>query len=357
MSKKIVLQEKILDIIQKKSGISTPEIGEIMNISRVSAYSYTKNLITENKIYQKGKGKATRYFPQKYKENTNIFLPAIQKILLEKYEEKVLEADILATFDKYCMYISSDDVIFTDFEAFVLWCRDTKHNFANRIPDKAVEYLDLAGSIEFLRRKNGFLEGTEAARSNLQGVMKVGFDTLYFCIPSVLRNGFGSTRTSIELRYGKKNGNAYLLEQAIENWIDPIRDFIIKKDIDACIFTPPTQDRRVQFRDILRKNLALKIPEIQSEKVAVFNKILEPQKDIRDKEKRVKNALQSLEVYVPKEINFYRHIVIFDDSFTTGATPNAVALKLKEAGYQGKITIITICGSFDYDLAISEAEI
>ena len=69
------------------------------------------------------------------------------------------------------------------------------------------------------------------------------------------------------------------------------------------------------------------------------------------------NAFLSLEVSLPKELNFYMHILILDDSFTTGATPNAIALKFRNAGYIGKISIITICGSFSYDLAITEDEV
>lgn len=88
-----------------------------------------------------------------------------------------------------------------------------------------------------------------------------------------------------------------------------------------------------------------------------FGKVLQPQKDIKDRRERVRNAFLSLQVTIPNELNFYKHILILDDSFTTGATPNAIALKLREANYAGKITIITICGSFDYDLAITEDEI
>lgn len=79
------------------------------------------------------------------------------------------------------------------------------------------------------------------------------------------------------------------------------------------------------------------------EKVPSFGKVLQPQKDIKDRRERVQNAFLSLQVTIPDELSFYKHILILDDSFTTGATPNAIAIKLRNAGYEGKVTIITIC--------------
>ena len=64
-----------------------------------------------------------------------------------------------------------------------------------------------------------------------------------------------------------------------------------------------------------------------------FGKVLQPQKDIKDRRDRVHNAFLSLQVTIPDELNFYKHIIILDDSFTTGATPNAIAVKLKNAGF------------------------
>jgi hypothetical protein len=359
-------------MIQARPGISSTQIASILNVSRITAYTYAQALVRDGKIKIEGTGKATRYFPSdtlyinSFLREKNIHLSSSEVhtlkmnvlfALRDKYEETVTEEELSDTFEDYCMYIVPDGSIIVGFDAFILWCMDSRHDFSDRIVTKAVEYLDVIGSIEYLRGKNRFLDATGATTANLGSNMNIGFDTFYFCMPSVLRHGFGNTRTSIELRYGKKNSNKYLLSQAIEKWIDPMREYVKKNHVDAIIFTPPTEGRSVQFRDVLENMLSLTVPKIRSEKIPPFGKVLEAQKDIHDKRRRVQNALLSLEVAIPNELDFYKHIVIFDDSFTTGATPNAIALKLREAGYTGRITIITICGSFDYDLAISEDEV
>lgn len=371
MNQKNLTEEKVFELVKASPGISSPQVAEKLSMSRVSAFRHLKSLLSIQKIRALGNGKATRYFLHENlyvgansgnegkvwsSDQVRILKDEILFALTEQYGETVSEEGLNETFEDYCTYIAPDDTVLTGFVAFLAWCGNQKHDFSERIVEKALEYLEIIGSIEYRRKKNGFLDGSESARANLKGLTDIGFDHFFFTMPSVLENGFGRTRTAIELYYGKLN-NRPLLERAIRIASDRIRRYVTDSLVDGVVFTPPTNNRTVQFRDLLENELALKIPKIRAEKVPPLGKVLQPQKDIRDREQRVRNAFLSLQVTIPNELPFYKHVLILDDSFTTGATPNAIALKLREAGYEGKITIITICGSFNYDLAITEDEI
>ena len=357
MKKALQSKERIFLMLEKIPGQKTTDIAKILGISRISVYTHLQKLMEEGRIKRTGQGRASRYFLVDQALQTQEIIPEIQKLLYEKYEETVTAKEILDTFQQYTMYINEDGIISYGLDAFVLWCHDTGHDYSNMMPEKAVEYIDLIGSTEYLRGKNGFLDVTVSARETLGEDMKVGFDKFFICMISVLSHGFGSTRTALSLRYGKKNSNSELLRDAISPWIHPIRDFVSKHHIDALVFTPPTEGRKVQFRDILAQELHLTIEKIIVEKLPLSGRVLESQKNIRDRKERIHNALGSMVVTIPSNLLSLSHILILDDSFTTGATPNAIALKFREAEYRGKITIITICGSFNYELAITEDEI
>ena len=345
MIQSLYTSERVFALVKSDPGISAPLVAEKLSMSRVSAYRHLQKLLSLKMVRIQGNGKATRYFPHElitiginFSENgrkwttdqVENFKEEVLFLLKKEFDENQSSEGIDEVFDTYCMYIASDDTILTGFLAFLAWCSDPKHDFSDRIIEKALEYLEIVGSMEFRRKKNGFLDGTSSAISNIQEFTKIGFDHFLFLMPSVLENGFGRTRTSIELYYGKLN-NRFLLEHTIEASVDPIRKYVALTQVDCLIYTPPTNNRTLQFRDVLEKKLALRLPNISAEKTQPLGKILQPQKEIRDRAQRVRNALISLQVYIPNELLVYKHILILDDSFTTGATPNAIALKLRDA--------------------------
>ncbi len=371
MNKRERLQSQIFDIVSTHAGISAPDIAKEAHVSRVTAYTYLKELMRLGIVESIGQGRATLYRRMSPRDTRILFKKESEPILNNRENdiltgiiqrthdergEEVNADSIRSIFDAYCMYIDPMNQIYTGIHAFVLWCLDEKHDFSDRIEEKAFEYFEIIGGIEYQRRKNNFFDGTQIYKSNLTGCMEIAVDRFYFHEIFALPNGFGRTRTAIELAYGKSNGNERLLKHAIRSSIESIRIFSDTEKVDGIVYVPPTMSRNIQFRDVLEKSLQLKIPTIKAEKIQNPTKIRIAQKDIRGKEEKIQNAIQSMEVFLPKDMNF-THILILDDSFTTGATPNAIALKLRDTGYRGKITVITICGSFSYDLAITEDEI
>jgi hypothetical protein len=173
-------------------------------------------------------------------------------------------------------------VIRTGFDAFIAWCSDPVHDFSERIVQKAIQYLNIIASIKIRRKKHGFLDATELVRQTLGSDMIAGFDTFLFLTPSRLDDGFGATRTAIELRYGKIN-NQFFLESATEKIIDPALRYIKNTEVDAYMIAPPTVNRETQFRDVLQKKLNLHLTYIESEKIPTLGMGIIPQKEIRGK--------------------------------------------------------------------------
>lgn len=302
MIKKVYNQEQVLKLISENPGISSTQIAEKMQLNRVTIFLYLKELQKLQKIRTDGKGRATRYFldnssviannigniqNKKWTEkDAQIWKQEIQFSLLENYEESVSIEDIEYEFEQNCMYIDADMVIRTGFDAFIAWCSDPIHDYTDRIVKKAEQYLELLSSIKIRRKKHGFLDATELVKQTLSDDMVVAFDSFLFLTPSRLDDGlgarFGATRTAIELRYGKIN-NRFLLESAIDKIIDPALYYIKNTEVDAYMIAPPTVNREIQFRDILKKKLNLDISYIESEKVPTLGMGIIPQKEIQGK--------------------------------------------------------------------------
>lgn len=203
MIQSLYTSERVFALVKSDPGISAPLVAEKLSMSRVSAYRHLQKLLSLKMVRIQGNGKATRYFPHElitiginFSENgrkwttdqVENFKEEVLFLLKKEFDENQSSEGINEVFDTYCMYIASDDTILTGFLAFLAWCSDPKHDFSDRIIEKALEYLEIVGSMEFRRKKNGFLDGTSSAISNIQEFTKIGFDHFLFLMPSVLEN-------------------------------------------------------------------------------------------------------------------------------------------------------------------------
>lgn len=359
MKKSDTRKRDIIKFLRENPGTSSVQIGQSAGLSRIAVYNYLKTLIAESIVLPYGNGKNTRYELLKKSdlpfERKNIETKVSE--LLEELYDGIEDFPIEEEVTRLAYVILPNGETLTGYEAvYEVLKRErngkkvTEAEYIEGVRDFLSIYID----DERRRRKNGFFDGTESLRSiMLKHNTPVHIDTLYFSELSRISR-FGRLRTASELALGKLKSNESLLRNAIHRSTDRIKELIQKENPNALIFTPPTIVREIQFRDILKKELSLgKYTLIAVEKIKNPEREFQPQKELSGYA-RIINANESVVVESPPNISKLEKIIIFDDNFTTGATMNAIAGKVRSQGFGGKIIAVTITGNFDYQPGVTD---
>ena len=359
MNKKTENSKKILEFIRNNNWVSSTEIGKYAKMTTVSAYGYLNELMHEKLILKEWQGKNTRYFYiDKMSETNKIeFIDKAISLLREDYEVMIKENEIHEILEKNFCYVNSQNWQLSYwFQAFTAWCEDPKRWFTDeKLPIELARLVSNCLDVEKFRRKSGFFDGTDSMRKILEPYTEIAIDKLLFANISQI-SWFGRTRIATELYYWKQNSDKFLLSNAIRSSVEMIRNFISRNEVDTVIFTPPTIARLVQFNEVLRDKLSIAQKEITVTKIKAPDRTLIAQKYTKWAD-RITNADSSIHIESIDNIASIKHILILDDNFTTGATMNAIAKKLRFLGYPNKITAISIAGKFHYDAIVDMDEI
>lgn len=350
---------KILDFLAQNGPQSTTQVGEYLGMTTVSAFLNLRNMYTSGLLDRIGKGKNTRYsLPDNLTEEQRDVLVQVADIMRESGFEDTSLTTILGIQNillTHFTYVGAIGTMQSGVEGFIAWCIDPKRKYIDRAVQirELVYWLTRYYELEVLRRKHGFFDGTASLREVeiIDVYMGTFIDTLLFH-DIVEISGFGKTKIAWELYLGKQNSDRVLLERAIAPSVADIKKYIQDKKIDAVIFTPPTIPRSVQFRNVLRDMLDVHLFEIEVFKTVLPDRVLRAQKTLKGIE-RIINARENIVLEEFSKLQKYSHILILDDNFTTGATMNAIAEKLKRNGFTGKITAITLTGKF-HDVVLSD---
>jgi DNA-binding transcriptional ArsR family regulator len=228
-------------------------------------------------------------------------------------------------------------------DALQYWCE--KQNLK---PEKTLpEFIATRKKYMAFYNEQHLIDGTEKLKAT-KGINQVGVDSLFYLDFYAIER-FGKTRLGTLMHYAKQGQNKSLMKKIADEIRQRIYNLILRMEVDAVLFVPPTIDRKIQIMTVLEKLLAIDKPKIKVQKIK--NTIVVPQKALSNIFERVANAKNTF--YLPEQ-KAYRRVLMIDDAVGSGATMNEIALRMKEKKVAKEVIGIAITGSYKGFEVISE---
>lgn len=310
---------EVLEVIKLHAPITLKNLSEQLAISKKNLYIHIHKLLSEEKIEKIGTPPKVYYF---LKTSQN-------KPILKTKSDLIIENNYI--------FVDANGEMKRGLAAFDFWC--DKNNLDLNANKK--EYIKSINETERLRGKDThLLSGIKSIFSN--GKSEINLDNIYFSDFYTLGH-FGKTKLGQLIYLAKPTGNIKLIKEIIGIIQIDFKRLLKKYNFKYVAFIPPTIVRKVQFNDVLRDNLKLKLIEIKLDKIIIENRIA--QKTLRKLEDRIRNARTTIAIK-----NFYKidgNVLLIDDVTGSGATLNEVAKKIKVYAINKDIKVIgyTIVGS------------
>ena len=327
MSFSFGLYNKVLHLFKEKEVIWATEISREIWISRVVVHKILIQLVWEKKIQKIGEWPQTRY-------KSLIFSGKVVEISDDDFALDFKDKKFL---DQSFYKFDSDGVLLIWYQGFKKWLSDRNFEFESSFQN----YKKIAWYIERLEDNCWLIDSTEIFSKKFEKnhINKVFYAWEYSFME------FGRSRLAEMTFYAKQSQNRDLINQSIEEIFYKLECLIRREKIDAIAITPWS---------IKRTNQLLKILEVKLQKMNLpFVDIIKnydsnipiPQKTIKSKEWRIKNAENTIFV-TDKNTTNYSNILLIDDFVWSGATLNITARKLKEA-WATNVIWFSFVGSLD----------
>lgn len=303
---------KITTLFEEIEIIWVTQIANKLWISRVIVHKNIKKLLEENKIEKIGSWPHTKYKSLIFTWNKEVNSPDI----IVDYKTKKLFDEIFYKFD-------SDWKLLEWFSGFKNWVLERNFDFEKSINN----YKKIFNYIDSKEDTCGLLNATE--------IFNKKFDTNYmnkvFYAWEYSFMEYWRSKLAEMTFYAKQSQNRKLINQSIDEIFYKVECFLsMNKDIDAIAITPWSIDRKNQLLWILKDRLEFfNLPFLNLIKYYEWD-ISIPQKSIKSKIWRIKNATNTIFVY-DDNIKNYKKVLLIDDFVWSWATLNITAWKLKEA--------------------------
>ena len=195
------------------------------------------------------------------------------------------------------------------------------------VEEKANTYYKVKTHIDTLKNSCGVIETSETFAKHVHTMY---LDKVYYADQYNWME-FGRWKLAEMTFFAKQSQNKSLINQCIELIIHKITCIVEKKDIDSIAIVPPSIARVNQLLKILQKKLQILWYPIVDIVKYYPNKIPVPQKSLKTREQRLRNAQQTI-LIAEKKWHGYKRTLLIDDFVWSGSSLNETAGKLKEIG-------------------------
>lgn len=318
-------REKIVSYIREKGQATVVDLYGALDIERVMIHRHLKVLVEEGLIRKIGSSPKVIYvLVDDSQGNVSKDLIFPTSVSLGGALKKVIEENFLL--------VTPRGERVEGMPGFVKWCVDRQYD----ISKKAEEYGRLFKKYSSAR-KNGLLDGTKKFRETFDNDCFV--DKAYY-VDFYAWEVFGKTKLGQLLLYAKQSQDRRMIKEVAEKVRPSVEKVVIKHNVGAIGYIPPTVKRSVQLMDELKRIIRSPLPEILLEKIT--GEVRVPQKTLSKLEDRIQNARASIFI---SERRTFETILLVDDAVGSGATLNEVARKLKECGTAHQVIGLAIAGS------------
>ncbi len=326
--------ERIIEYITYHGQARAYDLYKTLHISNVATHKQLRKLLEKNLLRKVGKPPFVFYLLPEEGISTLALNASLQN--------KSLPAELSSLIEENFLQITEDGEKLTGYRGFLLWVAKNKKN--QDLLSLAREYAQIWTEKEGKKTQEGWFDATVS----LKKVHKEAFVD-YFLFEEVYSlHTFGRTKLARLVMHAKESSDKQLADEVSMMVKQKIEKVIVKYNIEAVAYIPPTIERPLQFMKELELQLHLPLPKIELIKAkAKEGSIQRSQKSIKDPLEKVINARDTIFLKNTQE-NPYSNVLLIDDAAASGASFNETARKLKYAGVgRQRIVSFSLVGNLD----------
>lgn len=313
MNYKRTTLQPILDCFVADEILSPTQIAQRIWKTKVTVHKYLKELVDLGKLR-----KVWLWTHVKY-QRTDV---ASEK---EIYSPLVLPFDQAQIIEDAFYKFGDNGKILMGVDGFQERCRQRWLD----VGQKAGQFCKIKTHLDALKNTCGCIDATEAFGKHVDSLF---LDKAYY-VDQYKWMEFWRGKLAEMTFYAKQSQNIKLINQCLDAIFLQMSCLIREQSIDAIAITPRSITRTNQLLKILKDRLAVFwLPFVHIIKYFPHH-IPVPQKSLKTREQRIRNATETIIVDDPHAKNYHR-VLLVDDFVWSGSTLNITAKKLKDAWVQ-----------------------